>query len=178
MFILRLIALCFALTLPFAVNASVYDKSYESIDGSALDMQAFKGKVTLVAVTATQCGNTHQFGPLQTLWDKYKDKGFVVLGIPTNDFGLEPRQEAAIKEFCEANFNAHFPMTTLSHIKGDKQHPFFKQVEMDLGKDALPGWNFFKYLVNKEGKIIKVFPTNIQPEDSKLTSAVEKELGL
>ncbi len=176
--ILKLLTLLIGLAAPFAAQASVYDTTYESIDGEPMKMASYKGKVTLVAVTATQCGNTHQFGPLQTLWDKYKEKGFVVLGIPTNDFGLEPRDEAGIKEFCEANFNAHFPMTTLSHIKGDKQHPFFKQVESDLGKDALPGWNFFKYLVDKNGKIINVFPTNIQPEDAKLTGAIEKALGL
>ncbi len=141
-------------------------------------MAAHKGKVTLIAVTATQCGNSHQLGSLQKVWDKYRDQGLIVMGIPSNDFGLEPRKGADIKEFCATNYEAVFPMTKVSHIKGEDQHPFFKQVEADLGREALPSWNFFKYLVDKEGKVIKFYPTMTQPMDETLIKDLEGALGL
>ncbi|MDV7339150.1 glutathione peroxidase [Terasakiella sp. A23] len=156
--------------------ASVYDLAFQSIDGEELDMAAYRGKVALVAVTATQCGNSHQLATLQQIWEKYREKGLVVMGIPSNDFGLEPRKGKAIKEFCETNYNAVFPMTSLSRVKGEDQHAFFKQVEIDLGKEGLPGWNFYKYLIDRQGKVIKVYPTMTQPMDEGLIEDIESAL--
>jgi len=166
-----------ALSFPIKAMASFYDLPLVGIDGEPMDTASFKGKVILVAVTATECGNSHQFGSLQKLWDTYRDKGFIVLGMPTNDFGLEPRSGTEIKEYCSITYNAEFPMTSLSHVQGKDMHPFYKQVQSDLGKEALPAWNFVKYLVDREGKIIKFFPTQVQPLTEQVKGEIEKALS-
>jgi len=130
----------------------------------------------LVVNTATECGNTHQLGSLQSVWKNYGDKGLVVVAVPSNDFGQEPRKGKAIAEFCETNFNTDFPMADLTSVRGEKAHPFFKWAVAELGSKSAPSWNFFKYLVGRDGKLIDYFGTVDDPMKAPLLPVIEKAL--
>ncbi|MGB0748242.1 MAG: glutathione peroxidase [Magnetospiraceae bacterium] len=155
---------------------TAHDFAFTAIEGGALALGDYKGKTLLVVNTATQCGNTHQFGTLQKLWDTYKDQGLVVISVPSNDFGQEPRDEAGIKQFCSLEFSADFPMTTREHVKGSDAHPFFQWVEKNQGNKAVPSWNFFKYLVDKDGNLVNYYGTGEDPMGDKIRTAVESAL--
>ena len=165
------VILAAATALP-AQAETAYDHTFTSIDGDPLPLAQYKGKALLVVATATECGNTHQYGPLQTLWEKYKDRGLVVIGVPTNDFGLEPRDNAGIKDFCEANFSVDFPLTEKTAVLDDKAHPFYKWAAKQLGPKSVPGWNFHKYLVDADGKIVDYFSTRVMPQSPELEKAI------
>ena len=150
-----------------------YDFNIESINGELINFKEYKNKAVLVVNTASYCGFTNQYQELQELWDNYKSKGLVVLGVPSNSFNQEKKNNDEVKEFCEVNFNINFPLTTITEVKGDNAHEIFKWAKKNYGKSAIPKWNFHKILINKEGKIEDTFASFTKPMSSKLTKKIE-----
>lgn len=156
---------------------TAHDFDFAAIDGKPLPLKQFRGKAVLVVNTASQCGFTPQYADLQKLWTQYQGKGLVVLGVPSNDFGgQEPGSAAQIKEFCEVNFDIDFPLTEKQAVIGAKAHPFYRWIAAELGEDALPKWNFHKYLIAPDGSIAEVFPSKVKPTDPQVIQAVEAAL--
>jgi glutathione peroxidase len=143
-----------------------------------LPLAIYRGKVLLVVNTASRCGFTHQYGDLQAVWDSYRGRGLVVLGVPSNDFGAqEPGTEKEIKTFCQVNFDVDFPMTTKVHVKGDNAHPFYKWAGGQVGMAGVPQWNFHKYLIGPDGALIDWFSTPTAPTSGKIKRAIEAQLS-
>ena len=164
-------------TAPLAAPVTAHDFAFTAIDGKPLPLSGFKDKVVLVVNTASQCGLTPQYAGLEELWSGYKDKGLVVLGVPSNDFGAqEPGTEDQIKTFCETRFSVDFPMTAKNVVKGDDAHPFYKWAKARLGEAAEPKWNFHKILIGKDGAPLAGFGSRTEPGDPELTGAIEKAL--
>ena len=153
-----------------------YDFSIESISGEIINFDDFNNKVILVVNTASYCGFTKQYDELQELWDRYKSNGLIVLGIPSNSFNQEKKVDSDVKEFCELNFNITFPLTTITEVKGDNAHELFKWAKTNHGKSAIPKWNFYKILINKEGKIEDTFSSFTKPLSNKIINKIEKIL--
>ena len=154
-----------------------YDFSIKSITGENLDFSTFKNKTILMVNVASNCGFTKQYSELQQLYDKYKDNDFIVLGVPSNQFGgQEPGSNEEIKEFCETNFNISFPMTDKIEVKGDNAHPIYKWAKKNFGNSSVPKWNFHKILINKEGKIQETYSSFTKPMSSKIIKELEKIL--
>lgn len=156
---------------------SAHDFSFTSIDGEPMPMRAFAGRAVLVVNTASFCGFTPQYEDLQALWHDYRERGLVVLGVPSKDFGQqEPSSEAEIKEFCEVNFAIDFPMTEKQQVIGDQAHPLFKYIVAQLGPQAAPRWNFFKYLVTPDGALTGAWPSRVSPTSPEIVGAIEAAL--
>lgn len=156
---------------------TAYDFEFTAIEGPPLVLVTFKGKAILVVNTASRCGYTPQYADLQALWDRYRDRGLVVLGVPSNDFGgQEPGTESEIKQFCEVNFNVDFPMTAKVHVTGDRSHPFYRWAAAELGAAATPRWNFHKYLIAPDGRLVGWFSTPTSPTSDEVTRAIESHL--
>jgi len=154
-----------------------HDYSFTDIDGAPLPLSQFAGQAVLVVNTASRCGFTRQYGGLQSLWEAYRAQGLTVLGVPSNDFGRqEPGSEAEIKEFCKVNFGVNFPLTQKERVSGDGAHPFYKWARSNPGADA-PGWNFHKYLIGRDGRLIASFSSGVDPMSDKMTAAVEEALA-
>ncbi len=157
---------------------TAYDFVFRAIEGAPLPLRRFRGKVVLVVNTASLCGFTYQYGELQALWEAYRDSGLVVLAIPTNDFGnQEPGEEAEIKEFCEVKFFVDFPMTNKQHAKGRRAHPFYRWAAKELGFAARPRWNFHKYLIGPDGRLVDWFSTQTAPTAEKVVKAIDAQLA-
>jgi glutathione peroxidase len=178
---MKSIALLIALFCAHVVLAEskLQEIPLKDIDGKDTSLKAYSGKVLLVVNVASRCGNTPQYAGLETLQGKYKDRGFTVLGFPCNDFGAqEPGTEADIKEFCTQKYNVTFPMFTKLHVKGPEQHPLYKELS---GKESpFPGdvkWNFGKFLIGRDGKIIKRFEPGVKPDSKQVTEAIEAALA-
>jgi glutathione peroxidase len=135
----------------------------------------YSGKVILVVNTASYCGFTPQYKGLEALHNKYKDKGLVVLGFPSNDFAQEKTSNQDIAEFCENTFGVKFPMFTKTSVTGDSAAPFFKQLAKDPGQR--PKWNFYKDLIGRDGRLIDSYNSLTSPDSKGLTQAIEKSLG-
>ena len=154
-----------------------HDFKFNSLDGSELNLNDFKNKVIIVVNVASQCGFTNQYEDMQKVWDNYQDKGVVMLGVPSNDFGKqEPGTSEDIKNFCEAKFGISFPMTEKVSVKGADAHPFYIWAEKNHGKSAVPKWNFHKIIINKEGKIEKTFSSITNPSSKKFKKVIENLL--
>ncbi len=153
-----------------------YDFNIESINGDLIDFDDYKGKVVLVVNTASYCGFTKQYDELQKLWDTYKSKGLIVLGIPSNSFNQEKNSNSEVKEFCEVNFNINFPLSTITDVKGENAHEIFKWAKNNYGKNAVPKWNFHKILINKEGKVEDTFTSFTKPLSKKIIDSLENTL--
>ena len=153
-----------------------YDFSIESITGETINFKDYKNQVVLVVNTASYCGFTKQYEELQKLWDLYKSKGLVVIGVPSNSFNQEKKDNDEVKEFCEVNFNIDFPLSTITEVKGKNSHELFKWAEQNHGKSAVPKWNFYKILINKEGKVEETFSSFTKPMSKKITSRIEQIL--
>ena len=154
-----------------------YDFEIKSITGENIKLSKYKGKTILMVNVASNCGFTKQYADLQNLYENYKDQNFIVLGIPSNQFGgQEPGTNKEIKEFCETNFNITFPMTEKINVKGDDAHIIYKWAKKNYGNSSVPKWNFHKILINKEGKIENTFGSFINPTPKKITSLLEKIL--
>lgn len=157
--------------------ATAHDFSFTAIEGGALPLSQYKGKVVLLVNTASQCGFTPQYSDLQAVWERYRDRGLVVLGVPSNDFGgQEPGSEAQIKEFCEVNFSVDFPLTAKEHVVGEDAHPFYRWAADRLGFAAKPRWNFHKYLIAPDGSLADWFSTVTKPTSGRVTAAIEDQL--
>ena len=157
---------------------SAHDFVFNSIEGERLPLSRFDGKVVMVVNTASHCGFTRQYADLQTVWERYRDRGLVVLGVPSNDFGgQEPGSEEEIKTFCEVNFNVDFPLTEKVQVKGADAHPFYRWAAEELGTKAKPRWNFHKYLIGPDGKLAGWFPTVTSPTSEEVTRAIEAKLA-
>ena len=154
-----------------------FDFKINSIDGNEISLSAYKGKTILVVNVASKCGFTKQYDDLQKLYELYSEKDFIVLGIPSNQFGgQEPSSEKEIKDFCETNFNISFPMTSKYNVKGDDAHPIYIWANETFGKSTVPKWNFHKILVNKEGKIVDTFASFTNPTSKKIIKKIEEIL--
>lgn len=168
-------------TEPKKEPMSLHDFTMLDITGKERKLSEFKGETVLVVNTASHCGFTPQFDGLEKLYQAYKEKGFVILGFPSNDFGAQdPGTNAEIATFCKANYGVTFPMFSKIVVKGDGQHPLYHWL---TSKDTDPsfagpiGWNFTKFLVNKEGVVVARFESKITPGGPEIKSALEKELG-
>ena len=154
-----------------------FDFKINSINGDELKLSTFNGKTILLVNVASKCGFTKQYNDLQKLYDDFKDKGLVVIGVPTNQFGgQEPGTEIEIKNFCETNFNITFPMTSKYDVKGDNAHPVYLWAKNAFGKSTVPKWNFHKILINKEGKVDDTFTSFTGPLSKKIIKKLEQIL--
>ena len=153
---------------------TAYDFSFKSIDGGKLDLSNFKGKTLVVTNVASRCGFTNQYDGLQTIWEEYKDKNVIVIGVSSNDFNQELKSKEEVKKFCDVNFGINFPMTDITKVKGDEAHPFYKWAKETHG--SKPKWNFYKILINKEGQVEDSFSSFTKPDSKKFRGAIEKIL--
>lgn len=150
---------------------------FETIDGAPLPLATYAGKLVLVANTASECAYTPQYRDLQALHETYGGRGLVVLGTPSNDFGgQEPGGEAEIKGFCSGEYGVTFPLTEKVHVKGTEAHPFYRWALASLGAMNAPRWNFHKYLVGPDGRLIASFPSAMNPRDPRIVAAIEANL--
>ena len=164
----------FAMTLASFAADSAHDITLKDIDGKDLALKTYAGKAVLVVNVASQCGYTPQYAGLQELHEKMSAKGLVVLGVPCNDFGgQEPDDEKAIKVFCTENYKVTFPMTSKVSIKGDAKHSLFALLTQN-GGDV--GWNCDKFLIGKDGKVLKRFGSDVEPNSPELLQAIEAAL--
>ena len=154
-----------------------YDFNFNDLDGSILKLSEYKDKVIVVVNVASQCGFTNQYEDMQNIWEKYQDKGMVILGVPSNDFGKqEPGSNEEIKTFCEAKFGITFPMTEKVKVKGEKAHPFYTWAHKNYGDSAIPKWNFHKIVIDRTGKINNTFSSITNPSSKKFIKVIENLL--
>ncbi len=155
---------------------SFYDLEIESINGEIIKLKNYQNKVILIVNTASYCGFTKQYEDLQELWDKYKSKGLIVLGVPSDSFNQEKKANNEVKKFCEVNFDINFPLTTITEVKGSDAHEIFKWAENNFGKSAIPKWNFHKILINKQGNVEETYASFTKPTSNKIISKIEEIL--
>ena len=157
-----------------AGQGSAWDYTFTGIDGQDVPLRQFAGKVVLVVNTASQCGFTPQYEGLQALWQTYRDRGLVVIGVPSNDFGgQEPGSKEEIKTFCETTFHVDFPLMDKAVVSGGAAHPFYQWAASQVGMVGVPRWNFHKYLIAPDGQIAEWFSTLTKPQDPTVTAAIE-----
>jgi glutathione peroxidase len=164
---------------PTQSSAYTDANQFLTADGEPLDWSTLRGNAVLVVNVASQCGFTPQYEGLQDIADKYADRGFVVLGVPSNDFGGQaPESDEEYKEFCAVNFERPitFPHTQKTPVKGNEAHPFYKWAKAEYGEAAEPGWNFHKLLLDTEGRVVDTFGSRTGPKSNKLTKAIEEQL--
>jgi glutathione peroxidase len=158
--------------------ASVYDYDLETIDYQKLHLNDFKGKVVMIVNVASRCGYTAQYAGLEQLYLRYKDQGFIIIGIPTDDFGQgEPGSNPEIKEFCRRKYDVTFPMMSKSHINVNPRLPIYDYLTDQEHSPETGGpikWNFTKFLIGRDGKVLNRFEPQVEPDDPSLVSAVEK----
>jgi glutathione peroxidase len=162
-----------------AASSSVHEIKLNTIEGKPTSLGDYKGKVVLLVNVASQCGLTPQYKALQELQEKYSAKGFTVIGVPCNDFGSqEPGSSKEIAEFCSEKYNVTFPLMEKIHVKGAEQHPLYARL---TGKEAeFPGdikWNFGKFLISKDGKVLKRFEPQTKPDSEEVVKAIEAALA-
>ena len=151
-----------------------FELNIKDISGEELNLSVFKGKTVLLVNVASKCGFTKQYGDLQSLYEKYKDQGLVVVGVPSNQFGgQEPGSNKEIKDFCETNFNITFPMTDKVDVKGENVHKLYLWAKENHGSSTVPKWNFHKILINKEGKVQDTFNSFVTPLSKKIINEIE-----
>ena len=157
-------------------NKVFYDLQINSITGELINFDKYKNKAVLVVNTASYCGFTKQYEGLQKLWEKYESKGLIVLGVPSNSFNQEKKSDKDVKEFCKVNFDISFPLTAITDVKGENANEIFKWAKENHGKSAIPKWNFYKILINRQGKIENTFSSFTNPMSKKITNIIEKIL--
>lgn len=162
-------------------QTSIYDFTMKDIDGNEVDLGQFRGKVLLIVNTASQCGYTPQYEQLEAVYEKYKEQDFVVLGFPANNFmGQEPGTEAQIKEFCNLRYHVTFPMFSKISVKGADQHPFYNFLTHKETNPQWTGditWNFEKFLIDANGKVIARFPPKTRPDDPDVIKAIASAIA-
>ena len=155
-----------------------FDLNIKSINDKVINLNEYKGKVVLLVNVASKCGFTKQYSGLQTLYEKYKDNGFVVIAIPSNQFGgQEPGSNKEIKDFCETNFNITFPIADKVNVKGENAHDIYKWAKKNYGQSTVPKWNFHKILINQDGKIEDTFASFTKPTSNKIIKKIEQLLN-
>lgn len=161
---------------------SMYEFTMKNIDGHDVRLDAYRGKVAMIVNVASKCGLTPQYEGLQALYDRYKDRGFVILGFPANNFmGQEPGTEKEIKEFCNLKYNVSFPMFSKISVKGADQHPFYTYLTNAESDPKFAGditWNFEKFLADRDGNIVARFSPKTTPEDPELVNTLESVLEI
>jgi glutathione peroxidase len=174
-------ALLFCVTALSAGDKTVFDYTLSSIDGQPAPLSAYKGKVVMLVNVASRCGFTPQYSALEAIYERYKDRGFVIVGIPANNFGAqEPGTNQEIKTFCQSKYNVKFPMMSKISVKGDDQTPLYqfltdKSANPKTGGDIQ--WNFTKFLVGPDGQILARFEPKVTPDSPEVTSAIESALA-
>ena len=160
--------------------SSALDYTLNSIDGQPAPLAQYKGKVVLIVNVASQCGYTPQYAGLEAIYEKYKDKGFVILGFPANNFGgQEPGTNEDIKTFCTRNYKVSFPMYAKISVKGSDKAPLYQFLTDKQANPTTAGeiqWNFTKFLIGRDGRVIQRFESAVEPESSEVTAAIEKAL--
>ena len=162
-------------------GAAVLDGSVKDIDGKDVNLSEYKGDVVMIVNVASKCGFTPQYEQLQAVYSKYKDQGFTVLGFPANDFlKQEPGTDAEIKEFCTSKFHVDFPMFSKITVKGEESPDLYKKLTSkeangEFGGDI--GWNFTKFLVNRQGEVVARYDSKTKPDDAKVIAKIEEELA-
>ncbi len=157
---------------------SLHDFTLTGIDGKPMPMAQFDGKVVLLVNTASECGFTPQYENLEVLWQRYRDKGLVIVGVPSNDFGAqEPGQATEIAQFCKVNYGVTFPLADKTVVKGQDVHPLYQWAGEKAGLLGRPKWNFHKYLFARDGSFVDWFSTQTKPDGPKITKALEKLFG-
>jgi glutathione peroxidase len=155
-------------------QAAPVSGQFASIDGGVIDLATMRGQPVLVVNTASRCGFTKQYSGLQTLYDRYRDRGLVVLAVPSNDFKQELGSAEEVKQFCELNYDLTLPMTDITPVKGANAHPFFQAVRAETGFE--PGWNFNKFLIAPDGSVAGTWGSVARPLSGQITSAIERLL--
>jgi len=176
--LILLIMISFTNNLKAKYEKNFFDHSILAIDGSTINLKEYKGKAVLIVNVASNCGFTKQYDDLQKLWVTYKNKGLIVLGIPSNQFGKqEPGTNDEIKGFCETNFNITFPMSSKINVKGEDAHEIYKWAKDNFGNSSIPKWNFHKILINKDGKIEETYASFTNPMSKKIISKINEILN-
>ena len=152
-----------------------YDFNFKGLDGNQINLKDYNDKVIIVVNVASRCGYTPQYIDLQKLSTEY-EKELVVIGVPTNNFKQEPKNNADIKKFCEANFGITFPMSEKMDVIGSNAHPFFKWAKKNHGIAAIPKWNFHKIIIGKNGKVVDTFASFTKPTSKKFLKLIEQEI--
>jgi len=161
-----------------AVGGSAYDFEFTSIDGAPLKLSTWRGRPLLVVNSASLCGFTKQYAGLQELWQRYEGSGLIVLAVPSNDFGeQEPSPDGEIWSFCQGVFGVTFPIASKQPVIGPAAHPFYKWAAEAMGPRGVPSWNFHKYLVGRDGQLMRSFSTRLSPTSSEIILWIEKALG-
>jgi glutathione peroxidase len=161
-----------------ASHTSAHEFSFAGIHGEQIKLRDFAGKAVLVVNVASQCGFTPQYRELESLYEGKNKSGLIVLGVPCNDFGAQEKgSDEEIAQFCDSSYHVTFPMTAKVEIVGPGRHPFYQWIASEAGADALPRWNFHKYLVGKEGQLEGSFASRAAPLSSEILSAVERALA-
>lgn len=167
--------------LALAVSKSVYDFTLNSIDGQPSPLSSFKGKVVMLVNVASKCGYTPQYSALESTYEKYKDRGLVIVGIPANNFGAqEPGTNEEIKTFCSRKYNVTFPMMAKVSVKGSDQTPLYQFLTDKTLNPTTGGeikWNFTKFIFDRDGNAIARFEPEVTPDSPQVTAAIEKALG-
>jgi glutathione peroxidase len=157
---------------------SAYDFAFTAIDGRPLALGQYRGAPLLVVNTASFCGFTPQYADLETIWRRYRDRGLIVIAVPSNDFGeQEPGTAQEISEFCETRYAVDFPLTEKQRVVGAGAHPFFLWIAAELGEAGAPRWNFHKYLVGRDGSLAGAWPAGVRPTDRAVTDEIERALA-
>ena len=150
--------------------------SFNSVENKVINLAEYKDKVIVIVNVASRCGFTNQYEDLQKLWMDYKDKGLVVIGVPSNNFRQEPGTNKDIKDFCETTFGISFPITEKLSVVGKDAHPFFTWAKNNHGLNAIPKWNFHKIIIGKNGKVAETFASTTNPSSKKFILTINKEI--
>ncbi|SLN46634.1 glutathione peroxidase [Roseisalinus antarcticus] len=157
-----------------ATGAVVPDAPFPSIDGGEISLAEFRGRPVLLVNTASLCAFTPQYEGLQAMWERYRDAGLVVLAVPSDDFRQELSSDAEVKDFCALTFGLDLPMTTISSVRGPQAHPVYRWL---AGQGVVPGWNFHKVLIGRDGTVLGQWPASVRPMSAPVTRAVEAALA-
>jgi glutathione peroxidase len=161
---------------PGMSRMTAYGFSFAGLDGKDIKLSDFAGKPLLVVNTASLCGYTPQYAGLQELWTRFRERGLVVVGVPSNDFGgQEPGGVTEIEHTAHQGYGVTFPLAAKADVRGANPHPFYKWAAAERPLDT-PRWNFHKYLVGREGHIVAAFPPTVEPTDPRIVTAIEKDL--
>ena len=161
-----------------AAETTAHEFSFPNIEGGTIRLADWAGKPVMVVNTASRCAYTYQYDALQALWEAYRDRGLVVLAVPSDDFGgQELATESEVKEFCEVNFGLDFPMTTITQVRGGDAHPFYSWAADAGGRDGTPRWNFHKILIGPDGRFLAGYPSSVEPGSEEIRARIETALS-